>query len=136
MATVNKDSKWVFKNSWFMILAGIPFVNVIVLFTMSSRTAKAKWKKIGWVVLALTILSIIVSVIGTGMSMVYPEELRHSAPGMPEVSDFLGRNYDEKYNGKPYPYTNEETGEIYEDYMDTPEYEKYQDAYDVWYESP
>lgn len=136
MAVTNRDSKWVFKNTWFMILSCIPLINVIVLFTMSSRTANAKWKRIGWIVLALTIVSIVLSGISTTVAFTYPDELDHLPDGMPEMTDFLGRNYDKKYNGKPYPYTNEETGEIYEDYSDTPEYEKYQDAYDAWNELP
>ncbi len=135
MATVNKDSKWVFKNSWFMILAGIPFVNVIVLFTMSSRTAKAKWKRIGWAVLALTLVLILGSYFASEISNTYPTDIGVDAPGRPNLEDYLGVNYSKKYKGQPYPYTDEETGIVYEHYFDTPEYEEYQLAETKWRQS-
>lgn len=136
MATVNKDSKWSFKNSWFMILAGIPFVNVIVLFTMSSRTAKAKWKKIGWAVLAITLVLILGCYFANEMTGTYPTDIGVDAPGRPYVEDFLGINYTTKYKGEPYPYTDKETGKVYEHYFDTPEYEEFEYAEAKWRQSP
>ena len=136
MAVTNRDTKWVFKNTWFMILAGIPFVNVIVLFTMSSRTTNAKWKKIGWIVLALTMVLTISTFIFDAMMFAYPQEYSENTPNMPTVEEYLGENYFDKYKGHTYPYTDKETGIVYEEYRETPEYAEYEKAYKEWHEAP
>lgn len=136
MAITNRDTKWVFKNTWFMLLAGIPFLNVIVLFTMSSRTTNSRWKKIGWIVLALTtVLTICIFVFDT-MTFAYPQEYSENTPNMPTVEEYLGENYFDKYKGHTYPYTDKETGIVYEGYRETPEYAEYEKAYKEWHESP
>lgn len=136
MAITNRDSKWTLKNTWFMLLAGIPFINVIVLFTMSSRTANARWKKIGWIVLALTMVLTISTFIFDAMTFAYPQEYSEDTPNMPTVEEFLGEKYYDKYKGHAYPYEDKETGIVYEDYQETQEYEEYEKAYKEWHEAP
>ncbi len=136
MAITNRDTKWELKNSWFLFLAGIPFVNVIVLFTMSSRTAKAKWKRIGWVVLALTLVFMLASFFAGEIKYAYPDNLIEDAPGRPQIEDYLGVNYYDKYKGRPYPYKDEETGIVYEKYQDTPEYDQFENDDYEWKNTP
>lgn len=135
MAITNRDTKWEFKNSWFLILAFVPIANVVILFNMSARTANPKWKRIGWGVLVVSVLLLLMWYVSFQASLNTPDHLVDT-PNEPMIEEFLGADYFNTYKGEKYPYTDPETGKVYESYDDTPEYREWKDAYFKWENTP
>ena len=118
MAFTNKGAKWEIKNSLFLILSFIPFLNTICLFHMSGKIENKKWRKLGWICLSLNILMLIVMAL---VNMVNVPALDLPTENKPKIEDYLGWDYRQKYT--------------YDEYTKLEEYYNYQVAYDEWSES-
>lgn len=120
MALTNKGTKWENKNSLFLIFSFIPILDFVPFFHMNSRVENKKYKKIGWSAVAFNIIFVFLIVIAMIFSIqVFTYDrtgLRDYENTAPQLEDFLGYNYFEKYPN----------------YMEMPEYEEYLKAKDEW----
>ena len=117
MAFTSKGNKWELKNSLYLIFSFIPFFNSICFFHMDGKVNNKKWKRIGWIVLALNIFLVITTFTCAILSSVEIEEIPYDT--RPKLEDYLGRDYYDKYKS-------------YTEYSKLQEYYDYEDAVEAW----
>lgn len=137
MANISKSQKSAIKFGFLIVLSLIPIANIVALMLMSSNTGYKKWRTIAWVMLVVLIVGSIGLYVCMGIAYEYPAEYEYDRSSRPDVEDYFeDPNYSKYYNGQEYPYTDPETGYIYEGYMYTPEYKQYEKDAEAWDNQP